>query len=81
MSFNDIHGIVYEPELATRGKVTLELKTSSVSTGHTRSESAQTSLQQHEYESVVTMEDSLLAIFDKLWSITKGSLKSTFYTT
>lgn len=31
VSFNDIHGIVYEPELATRGKVTLELKTSSVS--------------------------------------------------
>ncbi|XP_019852139.1 PREDICTED: focal adhesion kinase 1-like isoform X1 [Amphimedon queenslandica] len=29
VSFNDIHGIVYEPELATRGKVTLELKTSS----------------------------------------------------
>lgn len=31
MSFNDIHGLVYEPELATRGKVTIELKTSSVS--------------------------------------------------
>lgn len=30
MSFNDIHEIIYEPELATRGKVTLELKTSMV---------------------------------------------------
>ena len=33
VSFNDIHEVIYEPELVTRGKVILELKTSSVSGG------------------------------------------------
>ena len=31
MSFNDIHEIRYEPEFTTRGKVIIEMKTSSVS--------------------------------------------------